>query len=116
MSSIEPIDRRGRIAVVPARYGEGMVGGAEIVLAEMGRRLAARGWDVEVLTTCALDHFGWENVLPAGESVEGGLKVRRFPAVFEDDPERSAAAVLMVGRRPVRMTAAPLSVAGTALR
>ena len=88
MSSIEPIDRRGRIAVVPARYGEGMVGGAEIVLAEMGRRLAARGWDVEVLTTCALDHFGWENVLPAGESVEGGLKVRRFPAVFDDDPER----------------------------
>lgn len=88
MSSTEPIDRRGRIAVVPARFGEGMVGGAEIVLAEMGRRLAARGWDVEVLTTCALDHFGWENVLPAGESVEGGMKVRRFPAVFEDDPER----------------------------
>lgn len=88
MSSTGTPDRRGRIGVVPARFGEGMVGGAEIVLAEMGRRLTARGWDVEVLTTCALDHFGWENVLPAGESVEQGLKVRRFPAVFEDDPER----------------------------
>ncbi|MBN1093818.1 glycosyltransferase family 4 protein [Blastococcus sp. TML/M2B] len=73
---------------MPARFGEGMVGGAEIVLAEMGRRLRDRGWDVEVLTTCALDHFGWENVLPAGESVEQGLAVRRFPAVFDDDAER----------------------------
>ena len=88
MSAVQPQDRVGRIAVVPARFGEGMVGGAEIVLAEMGKRLAARGWDVEVLTTCALDHFGWENVLPAGQSVEQGLAVRRFPAVFEDDPER----------------------------
>ncbi|MCO7219997.1 glycosyltransferase family 4 protein [Klenkia sp. PcliD-1-E] len=82
------VDRRGRIGLVPARFGEGMVGGAEIVLAEMAKRLAARGWDVEILTTCAIDHFSWDNVLPAGESVEQGLKVRRFPAVFEDNPER----------------------------
>ena len=81
-------DRQGRIGLVPARFGEGMVGGAEIVLAEMAKRLQARGWDVEILTTTALDHFTWDNVLPAGESVEQGLRVRRFPAVFEDSPER----------------------------
>jgi glycosyltransferase involved in cell wall biosynthesis len=82
------VERGGRIGLVPARFGEGMVGGAEIVLAEMAKRLTARGWDTEILTTCALDHFNWDNVLPAGESVEQGLHVRRFPAVFDDDPER----------------------------
>jgi len=88
MSTVAPSDRTGRIGLVPARFGEGMVGGAEIVLAEMAKRLSARGWETEILTTTALDHFNWDNVLPAGESVEQGLQVRRFPAVFEDDPER----------------------------
>jgi glycosyltransferase involved in cell wall biosynthesis len=74
-------DRTGRIGLVPSRFGTGLVGGAEIVLAQMSRRLLARGWDVEILTTCALDHFGWENVLPAGSTVEDGLPVRRFLAV-----------------------------------
>lgn len=88
ISVITAAERVGRIGLVPARFGEGMVGGAEIVLSEMAKRLSARGWDVEILTTCALDHFRWDNVLPPGESVEQGLKVRRFPAVFEDTPER----------------------------
>jgi glycosyltransferase involved in cell wall biosynthesis len=88
ISSVTSADRDGRIGLVPARFGQGMVGGAEIVLAEMAKRLQQRGWDVEILTTCALDHFKWDNVLPAGESVEQGLRVRRFPAVFEDTPER----------------------------
>ena len=66
---------------MPARYGPEIVGGAEIVLAEMARGLAARGWDAEILTTCALDHHTWENVLPPGATVEGGLPVRRFPTV-----------------------------------
>jgi glycosyltransferase involved in cell wall biosynthesis len=82
------IERVGKVGLVPARFGEGMVGGAEIVLAEMAKLLTDRGWDTEILTTCALDHFRWDNVLPAGESVEQGLHVRRFPAVFEEDPER----------------------------
>lgn len=82
------VQRLGRLGLAPARFGDGMVGGAEIVLAEMAGRLAARGWDVEILTTCALDHYRWDNVLSPGESIERGLRVRRFPAVFEDDPER----------------------------
>jgi len=51
---------------------------------------AERGHDVEVLTTCALDHFSWANELPAGESVEKGLTVRRFPTVRH--PSRAALA------------------------
>jgi glycosyltransferase involved in cell wall biosynthesis len=81
-------DRQGRLAFVPARFGHGMVGGAEIVLDQMARRLHDRGWEVEILTTCALDHYTWENVLPAGKAMEDGLLVRRFPAVNPPNPER----------------------------
>jgi glycosyltransferase involved in cell wall biosynthesis len=83
------IDRSGRVGVVPARFGPGLVGGAEIVLRQLARRLLARGWEVEVLTTCALDHFSWENVLPAGKAMEDGMLVRRFPAVTTPGPERA---------------------------
>ena len=81
--------RQGRIGFVPARYGPGLVGGAEIVLREMAHRLHARGWDVEVLTTTALDHFSWADELPAGAAEEDGLPVRRFPVVVEDSAERA---------------------------
>ncbi|MGI9092017.1 MAG: glycosyltransferase family 4 protein [Mycobacteriales bacterium] len=82
-----PLQRHGKIGLVPVRYGAGLVGGAEIVLAEMARGLQQRGWDVEILTTCALDHYTWRNELPAGARDEDGLTVRRFPVVVDDIPE-----------------------------
>ena len=82
------VDRRGRLCFVPPRFGADLVGGAEIVLGQMSRRLKERGWDVEILTTCAVDHHGWDNVLPAGTSVIDGMQVRRFPVVVTGDPER----------------------------
>jgi glycosyltransferase involved in cell wall biosynthesis len=82
------IDRGGRLCFVPPRFGPDLVGGAEIVLSQMSRRLRERGWDVEILTTCALDHHGWANVLPAGCTVVDGMPVRRFPVVATRDPER----------------------------
>jgi glycosyltransferase involved in cell wall biosynthesis len=48
-------------------------------MSEIGNGLAARGYDVEVATTCALDHYTWANDLPAGRSEEGPLTVHRFP-------------------------------------
>lgn len=72
-----------RIAFVPSRYGDGVVGGAEAVFSELAHGLAGRGWDVDVLTTCARDHFTWENVFPPGESTDGAVTVRRFPAVVD---------------------------------
>ena len=33
--------------------------------------MAARGWEVEVLTTCARDHYTWANHYPAGTSADG---------------------------------------------
>ena len=80
-------DRRGRLALCPTRFGPQIVGGAEIVLRRMALGLQERGWDVEVLTTCAMDHHSWANVVAPGESVEEGLRVRRFPAVNDRGDE-----------------------------
>lgn len=77
------MDRSGLIGIVPPRYGDEVIGGAEAVLREAARGLASRGWDVEVLTTCARDHFSWDNEYPPGLSRDGDVAVRRFPTVLD---------------------------------
>ncbi len=79
-----------RLAFVPPRFGPGVLGGSEAVMGEAALGLAGRGHEVELLTTCALDHFTWANALPAGESMEKGAVVRRFPTVRH--PSRAALA------------------------
>lgn len=82
MSDTDPASRSDtRIAFVPPRYGERVVGGAEAVIRETAHGFAGLGWDVDVLTTCARDHFTWANEYPAGESRDGGVTLRRFPTV-----------------------------------
>ena len=75
-------DRR-RLAFVPPRYGDDVVGGSEAVMREAAHGLAARGWDVEVITTCVRDHFTWANEYPEGVFDYGGVRVRRFPVVHD---------------------------------
>jgi glycosyltransferase involved in cell wall biosynthesis len=58
-----------------------VVGGSETVSREVAVGLAARGWDVEVLTTRVIDHYTWANDLPEGTTVEDGVTVRRFSTV-----------------------------------
>ncbi len=77
------LDRTGTIAFVPPRYGPGVVGGAEVVFSEFAHGLADLGWDVEVLTTCARDHFTWANEFPPGTSTDGKITIRRFPTVLD---------------------------------
>jgi len=69
----------GRIAFVPPRYGTEIVGGSEAVVREAAHGFARRGWDVEVLTTCARDHYTWRNEYPPGATHDDGVVVRRFP-------------------------------------
>lgn len=75
----------GRLGFVPPRYGERVVGGAEAVIREVAHGFAERGWDVEILTTCARDHFSWANEYPAGVSRDSHLTLRRFPTVIDTD-------------------------------
>jgi glycosyltransferase involved in cell wall biosynthesis len=66
-----------RIACVVHRYGPDVAGGSETHCRQIAEHLAA-SHDVTVLTTCAADHVTWKNVYPAGESLSGGVRVRRF--------------------------------------
>lgn len=70
-----------RIAFVPPRFGDDMVGGAEAVVREAAQGLAGRGWEVDILTTCSHSHYHWENEYPPGRTTSGGLDVTRFPIV-----------------------------------
>src|SRR3954470_3624631 len=78
-----------RIALVPPRYGPDVIGGAELVLREVAHGLTARGWEVEILTTCARDHHTWATHYPSGTSHEetaaGTITIRRFPVVQDTD-------------------------------
>jgi glycosyltransferase involved in cell wall biosynthesis len=67
------------IDFVLPRFGAGVVGGAETLGRLLAHDLARAGVRVRVLTTCALDHFTWENELSPGARLEGGLEVIRFP-------------------------------------
>ncbi len=91
-----------RIAIVAARYGTGVVGGAEAGLADIGRGLAARGWSVDLLTTCATSHYTWANEFPPGESHEAGMRIVRFPAVTDTDgrDRQRVEAMVARGERP----------------
>jgi glycosyltransferase involved in cell wall biosynthesis len=69
---------RRRIAFVTTRYGAEIVGGAEAVVRDAALGLVGRGWDVQVLATCAVNPYTWANELPEGLSEDNGLLVRRF--------------------------------------
>lgn len=69
-----------RIAFVSPRFSEGpTVGGAETLLRKLAERLVAAGWEVDYLTTCARNHFTWQNEIAPGETVIEGITVRYFP-------------------------------------
>ena len=66
-----------KIACVVQRYGADIAGGSEAHCRDLAERLAPNH-DVTVLTTCARDYVTWANALPAGETRERGVRVRRF--------------------------------------
>jgi glycosyltransferase involved in cell wall biosynthesis len=66
-----------KLACVVHRYGPQATGGSEAHCRALATRLAANH-EVDVLTSCATDYITWKNVLPAGESRDGAVRVRRF--------------------------------------
>ncbi len=76
-----------KIAAVLPRYGESLGGGAETLtksLVENALQKLEIIEQVEIWTTCALDHRTWKNELKPGLSREGGLSVHRFPVAERD--------------------------------
>lgn len=79
---------KGRIAMVPTRYGDDVIGGSEAVMRETAHGLVARGWQVDVLTTTARSHYTWRNEYPAGVTKDGPVAVHRFATVQDGDRYR----------------------------
>lgn len=67
-----------RLCFVVQRYGEGMGGGAEEHVRAFAERLAARGHEIHVATTCATSYVDWANTLEAGTAQLNGVTVHRF--------------------------------------
>lgn len=68
-----------RYAFVVPRFADDIIGGAETLAGGLASKLAARGDEVHVLTTCARDNRTWENFYEPGEAVAHGVPVTRFP-------------------------------------
>jgi glycosyltransferase involved in cell wall biosynthesis len=73
-----------RILWVVPRFVPDIVGGAERLTGGLARLGARMGWSVEIATTCAVDHETWADALPAGASMEDGVRVCRFPVAARD--------------------------------
>lgn len=67
-----------RILFAVQRYGA-VGAGAELHCREFATRLAGRGHDVAVLTSCARNYSDWANELPAGAADDAGVTVHRLP-------------------------------------
>lgn len=93
---------RRRIAFVCPRFGAEIVGGAELLVREVALGLVDRGWEVEVLTTCAINPYTWANELPESTRVEEGILVRRFQNVLATSASKEHAVHgrIYYGERP----------------
>jgi glycosyltransferase involved in cell wall biosynthesis len=76
------------------------VGGAETLLRKLAERLVAKGWQVDYLTTCARNHFTWENEIEPGDTRIAGITVRHFPV----DGGRDLGAFITIQNRISRST------------
>ncbi|HEX8128649.1 MAG TPA: glycosyltransferase [Pyrinomonadaceae bacterium] len=74
------------LAIVIPWFGAELKGGAEQQAFQIATRLAARGFAVEVLTTCCRSfQDDWAmNHLPPGLARQHGIGVRRFPVAARD--------------------------------
>lgn len=66
-----------KIAIINQRYGMEVNGGSEYYTRLIAERLK-KYYDVEILTTTALNYDTWYNYYPEGTSDINGIKVRRF--------------------------------------
>ncbi len=85
-----------KIVFVCQRYGMEVNGGAEAECRMYAERMTPF-YEVEVVTTCALDYVTWDNEYPAGVSNLNGVTVLRFPTVRSRNQknfDKATAAVL----------------------
>jgi glycosyltransferase involved in cell wall biosynthesis len=80
-----------KLTYVVPRYGVEILGGAEYAARMLAERLVTqRGWEVEVLTTGALDTQTWADELPLGNVSINGVDVHRFHSASGRHPRFDA--------------------------
>ena len=84
------LQKKWKIAYVCPRYAPQSAGGAEVLIQSWAERMQQRGHHSEVLTTCARNHFTWENEYPPGIELIHEVPVRRF-LINDRNPKRQLA-------------------------
>jgi glycosyltransferase involved in cell wall biosynthesis len=94
-----------RVLFVVQRYGPDVPGGAESLCRELATRLAARGYEAHVATTCARSYSDWAAEYEAGTSTVDGVVVHRFPVARTRDAAQFAdvSARVTTGIEPVAL-------------
>lgn len=67
-----------KIAFIVQRYGLDVNGGAELHCRQVAEHLS-KYYNVEVLTTCAIDYMTWKNEYAPGTDIVNRITVHRFP-------------------------------------
>lgn len=89
-----------KLAFVTLRYApEGIVGGAETLIRQLARHSASVGHEVHLLTSCARNHFTWENERPAGTESAEGMTIHYFPVNTDRNLERFHGIQAKIDRR-----------------
>jgi glycosyltransferase involved in cell wall biosynthesis len=73
-----------KVAFVVQRCGLEVNGGAEALCLKIAERMS-QYWDVEILTTCALDYVTWKNHYSPGITEVSGVKLQRFLVAQQRD-------------------------------
>lgn len=76
-----------RIAIIVQRYGLEINGGAELHARLLAKALSAH-YDIDILSSRALDYQVWDRHYPAGEQFVEGLRVLRFDHPPKDRSRR----------------------------
>lgn len=76
-----------KIAFVVQRYGLDVNGGAELHCRQLAEKLTD-SYQVEVITTKAVDYVTWENVYSCDQEEINGVTVRRFAVSFPRDIQK----------------------------
>lgn len=79
-----------KIAIINQRYGLEVNGGSELYSRQIAERLVKK-YEVEVLTSCAIEYVKWGNHYKEGVETIHGVTVRRFKTLHERTPRKFTA-------------------------
>jgi len=88
-----------RIAFVVQRCGREVNGGAEALCLTVAQHMQEQ-WDVEILTTCAIDYMTWQDHYPEGVQIVDSVPIRRFHVDRPRDVDKFNAYSQSLARKP----------------